>query len=60
MAEKTNKPVTFLGNGGVWDKEKNRILCVFKDGKFTTDNERIVTILKSKDYKIEGGDKNGK
>lgn len=42
--------VTFKGNGIVWDSKKNKLLCKFEDGIFTTEDERIIDILKSLNY----------
>ncbi len=38
----------FLGNGIVWDKETNKQLCKFVDGKFETDDIAIIVKLKEK------------
>lgn len=46
----------FLGNGIVWDKEKNKALCSFEKGKFETEDMRIIKILLSLGYKTENGD----
>jgi len=40
--------VLFLGNGIVWDKETNKQLCKFVDGKFETDDIAIIVKLKEK------------
>lgn len=36
----------FKGNGLVWDREKNKPLCKFNDGKYETDNARTIKLLK--------------
>ena len=37
--------VTFKGNGVVWDKERNKVLCSFRNGEFKTDDKRVIDIL---------------
>lgn len=45
----------FLGHGIVWDKETNKQLCRFIDGKFETDDIAIIIKLKEKyAYEVEG------
>jgi len=35
----------FKGNGGVWDKERNKRLCKFTNKEFETDDVRTIRIL---------------
>ena len=43
----------FKGNGIVWDKDKNSVLCRFGAcGTYSTDDDRIITILKSLGYEV--------
>jgi len=46
----------FYGNGHVWDKDRNSMLCNFKGGELDTDNDRTIKILQSLGYKSEFGD----
>lgn len=39
--------ITFLGNGLVWDSAKNKVLCKFIEGKYTTSDTREIDILKN-------------
>ena len=41
----------FKGNGGVWDKEKNKRLCKFVNGEFETEDIRTIEILAKLGYK---------
>lgn len=43
----------FLGNGVVWDKETNKRLCKFVDGKFETDDKEIIEKLKQRYTYVE-------
>jgi hypothetical protein len=38
--------MVFKGNGIVWDKERNKALCEFKNGVFETEDERTIKLLK--------------
>lgn len=49
----------FYGSGIIWDAEKDCILCKFKDGKFETEDRRIISILKGLDLEFEGEEPNG-
>ena len=44
----------FYGNGIVWDKERNKALCTFKDGEFETKEARVKDILLDLGYKHDG------
>ena len=44
----------FYGNGIVWDKERNKALCTFKDGEFETKEDRVKDILLDLGYKHDG------
>ena len=44
----------FYGNGIVWDKERNKALCTFKDGEFETKEDRVKDILLHLGYKHDG------
>jgi len=46
--------VKFYGNGIVWDKERNKALCTFKDGEFETKEDRVKDILLDLGYKHDG------
>lgn len=46
--------ITFTGKGIVWDADKNCILCIFKNGKFETENVRTAKLLKNAGYDYEG------
>jgi hypothetical protein len=46
----------FYGNGAVWDKERNRILCRFLSGSLDTDDERIIGILTDLGYEYDEPD----
>ncbi len=48
MQKKMENPITFLGTGMIWDKEKNRVLCRFdKRGEFTTWDEKVAQKLRA-------------
>ena len=49
--KKVNEVRTFLGNGTVWDKENDKTLCQFVDGKVKTDVKRVADILTRRGYK---------
>ena len=36
---------TFLGNGVVWDKENNKVLCRFENREFKTDDKETIEKL---------------
>jgi hypothetical protein len=38
----------------IWDKEENKILCKFEDGKCNVRDNRVKEILKSLGYKNDG------
>lgn len=43
----------FKGNGVVWDRERNTVLCRFDaSGEYSTDNNRTIQILKSLNYEV--------
>lgn len=44
----------FYGNGIVWDKERSKALCTFKDGVFETKEDRTKDILLDLGYKHDG------
>jgi len=44
----------FYGNGIVWDKERNKALCTFKNGEFETKEDRVKDILLDLGYKHDG------
>jgi len=44
----------FYGNAIVWDKERNKALCTFKDGEFETKEDRVKDILLDLGYKHDG------
>ena len=44
--------MTFYGNGVVWDREREKPLCKFENGKIETDDIRAINILKER-YKYE-------
>ncbi|OEH86248.1 hypothetical protein BHU72_11990 [Desulfuribacillus stibiiarsenatis] len=46
--------ITFYGTGLVWDKENNKLLCKFVDGKFETNDQRTANILINAGYEFEG------
>ena len=46
----------FFGNGIVWDKEKNKTLCEFKNGTYTTNDERTKKVLNLLKYKVDYDD----
>jgi len=46
--------VKFYGNGIVWDKERNKALCTFKNGEFETKEDRVKDILLDLGYKHDG------
>jgi len=41
----------FYGNGAVWDKERNRILCRFLSGSLETADTRTIAILQKMGYR---------
>ena len=43
----------FYGNGSVWDKENNNVLCRFVNGKLDTNYKRIQKILIDAGYKYD-------
>jgi hypothetical protein len=43
----------FYGNGIVWDAERNRILCEFVNGEYTTNDEREIEILKAGEFESQ-------
>jgi len=43
----------FFGNGLVWDKEKDSLLCTFVNGEFITEDKRIIDILTNLKYQFE-------
>lgn len=48
MQKKMDNPITFLGTGMIWDKEKNRVLCRFdRHGEFTTWDEKVAQKLRA-------------
>ncbi|MBD1223287.1 hypothetical protein [Virgibacillus halodenitrificans] len=46
--------MNFKGNGLVWDKEKNKLLCKFENGKYETDDKREQKILDDLGYESDG------
>lgn len=44
----------FYGTGIVWDKEKSKVLCKFKNGSFETSDKRVSSVLIDAGYKYEG------
>ena len=44
----------FFGNGLVWDKQRNCVLCRFTDGEFETVDKRVAEMLTSRGYKSDG------
>jgi hypothetical protein len=42
--------VRFEGNGVVWDPERLCTLCEFKNGTCTTDEDRVITIMRKNGY----------
>ena len=44
----------FFGNGIVWDKERSKKLCRFKDGVFETKEDRVKDILLDLGYDHDG------
>ena len=45
--------MVFYGNGIVWDKENNKPLCKFTNGKFETGDARIISLLRLGKYSEE-------
>jgi len=43
----------FYGKGGVWDKDKGKMLCRFVDGELVTEEKRVIEILKGLGYKSD-------
>ena len=44
----------FKGHGHIWNPERNKMLCTFKDGEYKTDDEYEITMLKRLGYEFEG------
>lgn len=42
--------ITFVGSGVLWDAAMNKVLCEFKEGRYSTDDEREIGILTSAGY----------
>ena len=43
----------FYGTGIVWDKEKDKVLCRFKNGVYETADKRTIERLKRTGYRSE-------
>lgn len=43
--------VTFYGYGQVWDPERNKVLCTFKNGSFGTKDSREIDIIRKNKFK---------
>ncbi len=43
----------FYGNGIVWDKQKNKKLCLFKNGHLETEDSYIIETLLASGYEHE-------
>lgn len=45
--------IIFYGKGMVWDKQKNKLLCKFVNGEYSTKDKHEQAVLKKLNYEFE-------